>query len=86
LRAGSLPDGQDPQSRSRDPKGSACDSPTGKAGRALGHLGLLKFGRAEESIHEGEAAVMLERQKIIEILYAPCILTALPQRAEPIPG
>jgi NTE family protein len=46
----------------------AGDPPDVHIAPRLGHLGLLEFDRAEESIHEGEAAVMRKRPELADAL------------------
>ena len=46
----------------------AGDPPDVHIAPRLGHLGLLEFDRAEESIHEGEAAVMRKRPEPADAL------------------
>lgn len=46
----------------------AGDPPDVHIAPRLGHLGLLEFDRTEESIHEGEAAVMRKRPELSDAL------------------
>ncbi len=46
----------------------AGDPPDVHIAPRLGHLGLLEFDRAEEAIHEGEAAVMRKRPELADAL------------------
>ena len=46
----------------------AGDPPDVHIAPRLGHMGLLEFDRAEESIHEGEAAVMRKRPELADAL------------------
>jgi len=46
----------------------AGDPPDVHIAPRLGHLGLLEFDRAEETIHEGEAAVMRKRPELADAL------------------
>jgi len=46
----------------------AGDPPDVHIAPRLGHLGLLEFDRTEESIHEGEAAVMRKRPELADAL------------------
>lgn len=46
----------------------AGDPPDVHIAPRLGHLGLLEFDRAEESIHEGEAAVMRKQPELADAM------------------
>ena len=46
----------------------AGDPPDVHIAPRLGHLGLLEFDRAEETIHEGDAAVMRKRPELADAL------------------
>ena len=46
----------------------AGDPPDVHIAPRLGHIGLLEFDRAEEAIHEGEAAVMRKRPELADAL------------------
>lgn len=62
----------------------AGDPPDVHIAPRLGHLGLLEFDRAEEGIHEGEAAVMRKRPELADAMQVLSQSNAVVGQNEPI--